>query len=86
MSLAPSPASSSVGTAMMVPMSTMIPMPTNFIERSRSVLGTGPGGADSSAFGIKPKSLRPSRSPCQIVGSERTRLTIPPAATAPEPM
>ena len=32
------------------------------------------------------RSARPPFKPCQIVGSERNRLMIPPAATAPAPM
>ena len=32
------------------------------------------------------KSLRPPFKPCQIVGNERIKLMIPPAATAPAPM
>jgi Phage integrase, N-terminal SAM-like domain len=32
------------------------------------------------------RATRPARRPCRMVGSERARLMMPPAATAPAPM
>jgi hypothetical protein len=84
---APSPASSSMGAATIDAMRTTIPIPTNFMGRSRSVRGTGPADAASPPPRLrKPTSRSPSRRPCQMVGIDRKRLSIPPAATAPEPM
>src|SRR5437870_7444698 len=69
------------GTTMMTSSITTMPPTTNFIERSRSVRG-----ALSLATLVLRKSANPHFNPCQIVGNERTRLMMPPAATAPAPM
>src|SRR5581483_7311764 len=51
----------------MIATSAKLPMSTSFIERSRSVRAI-----PSRAAAPPRKSFRPSRSPCQIVGSERS--------------
>ena len=61
----------------------MMPPTTNFIDRSWSVRGA-PAFAPLAA--APRKSASPLRSPAQMIGSERTRLMMPPAATAPAPM
>ena len=78
----------SVGTATMPTMSTMRPMPTKLMGRSRSVRGMATASAGRAAASARPlrASRRPPTRPCQIVGSERTRLMMPPAVTAPAPM
>ena len=43
-------------------------------------------GAPAVAFEPPRKSARPPFKPLQIVGNDRNRLMIPPAATAPAPM
>src|SRR5215212_2161043 len=63
--------------------SAMMPIRTTFIDRSRSVRGVA---AVSSAVFVLDKSRRPPRMPCQMIGSERNTLMMPPAATAPAPM
>ena len=61
--------------------SAKLPISTNFMGRSRSVR-TCP-----SRPALPPRtSFSPSFRPCQIVGSERSIDTMPPAATAPAPM
>src|ERR1022692_2330976 len=84
-SLVPIPASRSSGADMIDAMRMTIPIPTNFMDRSLSVRGTcaTPAPAADSSL-ARPTSRSPSFRPCQIVGRERKRLMIPPAATAPE--
>src|SRR6266536_2673335 len=69
------------GTTIITNSKAMIPPSTNFIERSWSVRGAS----------LEPppallKSASPPFNPLQITGSERKRLMIPPAATAPAPI
>ena len=72
----------SVRAAMIARISTPTPTATNFIERSRSVRR-----ALARAFAAPaPKSANPERMPCRMIGSERSRLMRPPAATAPAPI
>jgi hypothetical protein len=78
---APSRFMCSEGASMIIASSTRMPMPTNFIDRSRSrrsVLSLPPRAAETSAM---PCLMLPT-----ISGSERTRLMMPAAATAPAPM
>ena len=62
-----------------------IPPATSLSDRSWSVRS-----AEAAARPLLPerprKSASPPWRPCQIVGSERNRLMMPPAATAPAPM
>ncbi len=69
------------GKSMIAAISAMMPMSTNFIERSWSVRG-----AEAEAACPPRKSRMPPLSPCQMVGKLRKRLMMPPAATAPAPM
>ena len=69
------------GNRIIAAIKAMMPMRTNFIERSRSVLGAAPLAACPPR-----KSCMPPFKPCQIVGKLRMRLMMPPAATAPAPM
>ncbi len=87
MSSAPRKFMCSAGVAMMPTMRTIMPMPTKLMGRSRSVRGTK-AAVSARVASARPerKSRRPALRPCQIVGSERTRLMRPPAATAPAPM
>jgi hypothetical protein len=64
----------------MASISATMPAPTNFIDRSRSVRARG--WAVAASLEIR----KPARTPRQIMGSERIRLMMPPAATAPAPM
>ena len=64
----------SCGAIMIAATSAMMPIPTTFDGRSCSVR------CGSAAPRLAPTSRNPSFSPCQIVGSERARLTMPPAA------
>ena len=59
-------------------------MATNLGERSRSVRA----GASRAAVSARRarQSLTPPAMPRQIIGRDRNRLMIPPAATAPAPM
>ena len=72
----------SCGTIMITSIKAMIPPNTNFIERSWSVRGA----LSDEPVPERRKSARPPFNPLQITGSERNRLMIPPAATAPAPM
>ena len=69
------------GATVMATMIAMMPPSTHFNERSRSVRTT-----DASLVPALRKSRKPSLSPCQIIGSDRNTLIMPPAATAPAPM
>ena len=71
------------GAARMARTSATMPPATNFIERSRSVRSAVRAARSPPAA---PKSASPERMPCRMIGSERTRLMMPPAATAPAPM
>ena len=56
-------------------------------ELERHVLVGAQDRRRRPAAPVRPrKSARPPLRPCQIVGSERNRLMMPPAATAPAPM
>ncbi len=71
------------GISMMMAIRATMPPATSLSERSWSVRAT----AAPAPFPLRPlKSARPPFKPCQIVGSERNRLMMPPAATAPAPM
>ncbi len=72
----------SLGASMMTARRATMPMPTSLSERSWSVRGVAIPALPCRPF----KSARPPFKPCQIVGSERKRLMMPPAATAPAPM
>ena len=62
-------------------MSARMPAATHFIDRSRSVRRTEAWAAAAAL-----KSDSPDRMPCRMMGSDRIRLMMPPAATAPAPM
>ena len=81
MRMAPSTFMWSGRATMIATMSTAMPPNTTFIGMSWSVRC----GSTAAPRAI-PTSLSPSRSPCQMTGSERNRLMMPPAATAPAPM
>ncbi len=71
----------SCGTTMMTRRRAMQPPMTNFIDKSWSVRGA------LALCALPPRrSLRPPFNPCQMVGRERNKLMMPPAATAPAPM
>src|ERR1044071_824120 len=72
----------SCGTIMITAIKAMIPPNTNFIDRSWSVRGA----LSSEDVPDRRKSAKPPFKPLQITGSDRNRLMIPPAATAPAPM
>ena len=83
-SSAPNKFMCSEGASVTAAIRTTMPMPTNFIDRSRSVRGTNSAAAPATR--PIPMSRKPPLSPCQIVGSDWIKLKIPPAATAPAPM
>ena len=62
--------------------SSRMPIPTTFIGRSFSVRSCAP----LARAAPPPRSRNPSRKPCQMIGIERARLMMPPAATAPAPI
>ena len=83
MSSAPSRFMCSFGASVITVSRTKMPMPTNLGGRSRSVRRVL---AEASPRPAARASFKPSRKPAQMVGMERTRLTRPPAVTAPAPM
>ncbi len=76
-----------VRAAMIANSRTITPPTTKLVGRSRSVRGRTPPPLPLAAAALAARiSERPPRSPCQIIGSDWTRLIIPPVATAPAPM
>ena len=80
-SAAPTAFMCSAGASMIATISARQPNTTTFIDRSRSVRSR-----EVVAAAPPRKSFSPSSRLLQIVGSDRNRLMMPPAATAPAPM
>ena len=78
---APSRFMCKAGARRMARTNATMPAATSFIERSRSVRKT-----EACAEAAALKSDNPERMPCRMIGNERTRLMMPPAATAPAPI
>ena len=70
-----------VRAARMASINATMPPPTNFIDRSLSVRAMA-----ARPVAARRKSVTPARMPRTILGSERPRLMMPPAATAPAPI
>ena len=71
----------SEGAARMATMRARMPAPTNFIDRSCSVRRT-----EVCATAAALKSDSPDRTLFRMMGNDRIRLMMPPAATAPAPI